>query len=125
MDEAARFYGELGDCRMLVNCWKRFQMGRQQSFVDGDESGTRADNRRPGVSFVLKMTAPASHCRMSIACYIEVCVARGVQGHGIGLAIVQDIVRAYRGELTIGKSEELLGAEIRFGFHQYSDWDIL
>ena len=35
-----------------------------------------------------------------------------VQGHGIGLAIVQDIVRAYRGELTIGKSAELEGAKI-------------
>jgi two-component system sensor histidine kinase PhoQ len=33
-----------------------------------------------------------------------------VQGHGIGLAIVQDIVRGYRGELGVGRSEELGGA---------------
>ena len=33
-----------------------------------------------------------------------------VQGHGIGLAIVQDIVRSYRGELEVGVSEELGGA---------------
>jgi two-component system sensor histidine kinase PhoQ len=33
-----------------------------------------------------------------------------VQGHGIGLAIVQDIVRGYRGELDVGRSEELGGA---------------
>jgi two-component system sensor histidine kinase PhoQ len=33
-----------------------------------------------------------------------------VQGHGIGLAIVQDIVRSYRGELHVGESGELGGA---------------
>jgi two-component system sensor histidine kinase PhoQ len=38
-----------------------------------------------------------------------------VQGHGIGLAIVQDIVRAYRGELKVERSAELGGA--RFSVH--------
>jgi two-component system sensor histidine kinase PhoQ len=33
-----------------------------------------------------------------------------VQGHGIGLAIVQDIVRSYRGELDVGPSKELGGS---------------
>jgi two-component system sensor histidine kinase PhoQ len=33
-----------------------------------------------------------------------------VQGHGIGLAIVQDMVRSYRGELSVGQSQELGGA---------------
>ena len=33
-----------------------------------------------------------------------------VQGHGIGLSIVQDIVRSYRGELHVGRSAELGGA---------------
>ena len=33
-----------------------------------------------------------------------------VQGHGIGLAIVQDIVRGYRGELEVSRSDELGGA---------------
>ena len=33
-----------------------------------------------------------------------------VQGHGIGLAIVQDIVRAYRGTLDVRASDELGGA---------------
>jgi len=33
-----------------------------------------------------------------------------VQGHGIGLSIVQDIVKAYRGELHVGRSPALGGA---------------
>ncbi|HWU70803.1 MAG TPA: ATP-binding protein, partial [Pseudoxanthomonas sp.] len=33
-----------------------------------------------------------------------------VQGHGIGLAIVQDLVKDYRGELHVGRSPELGGA---------------
>ena len=33
-----------------------------------------------------------------------------VQGHGIGLAIVQDLVRGYRGTLDVQPSQELGGA---------------
>jgi two-component system, OmpR family, sensor histidine kinase PhoQ len=33
-----------------------------------------------------------------------------VQGHGIGLSIVQDIVRAYNGELIVDRSPEFGGA---------------
>ena len=33
-----------------------------------------------------------------------------VQGHGIGLSIVQDIVRAYQGELAVDRSAEFGGA---------------
>lgn len=36
-----------------------------------------------------------------------------VQGHGIGLSIVQDIVKAYQGELQVDRSEELGGARFR------------
>ncbi|MFA7488907.1 MAG: ATP-binding protein, partial [Lysobacteraceae bacterium] len=39
-----------------------------------------------------------------------------VHGHGIGLAIVQDLVKAYRGELAVERSTELGGASfvVRF-----------
>jgi len=40
-----------------------------------------------------------------------------VQGHGIGLAIVQQLVKAYRGELDVSRSQTLGGAAfvMRFG----------
>jgi len=33
-----------------------------------------------------------------------------VQGHGIGLSIVQDLIKDYRGELQVTRSPELGGA---------------
>ena len=39
-----------------------------------------------------------------------------VQGHGIGLAIVQDILRAYQGELGVSKSDSLGGARFAIRF---------
>jgi two-component system sensor histidine kinase PhoQ len=40
-----------------------------------------------------------------------------VQGHGIGLSIVQDIIKAYRGELAVDHSPTLGGARfvVRLG----------
>jgi two-component system sensor histidine kinase PhoQ len=38
------------------------------------------------------------------------------QGYGIGLAIVRDLVDNYRGELQIGRSEELAGAKFILSF---------
>ena len=39
-----------------------------------------------------------------------------MQGHGIGLSIVQDIVVAYRGELAVERAPELGGARFRVRF---------
>jgi two-component system sensor histidine kinase PhoQ len=39
-----------------------------------------------------------------------------VQGHGIGLATVQDVVRSYRGTLDVHPSEELGGARFEVQF---------
>jgi len=40
------------------------------------------------------------------------------QGHGIGLAIVRDLVDSYHGTLTVGQSESLHGAKFKFVFKQ-------
>ncbi len=38
------------------------------------------------------------------------------EGHGLGLAIVQDIVAQYSGEIDFGKSENLGGFQVRVKF---------
>jgi two-component system sensor histidine kinase PhoQ len=40
------------------------------------------------------------------------------QGHGIGLAIVRDLVDSYHGDLTVGQSASLQGAKFEFTFQQ-------
>ncbi len=53
---------------------------------------------------------------------IEAVLQRGVrgdervQGHGIGLSIVQDIIRAYGGELVVDRSPEFNGARFSVTF---------
>lgn len=39
------------------------------------------------------------------------------QGHGIGLAIVKDLVESYQGQLTISQSHQLGGANFTLIFH--------
>ena len=38
------------------------------------------------------------------------------QGHGIGLAIVRDLVDSYHGKLTVSQSTSLGGAKFEFEF---------
>ena len=38
------------------------------------------------------------------------------QGHGIGLAIVRDLVASYHGQLSVAQSEKLGGAKFKFSF---------
>ncbi|MEO7073296.1 MAG: ATP-binding protein [Rhodanobacter sp.] len=112
IDEDAVFYGEQGDLlelmgNLLENAFKwadhrvllavklRPEAGRQRSglclSVEDDGPGIAADQ-------------------------LEKVLQRGVrgdervQGHGIGLSIVQDIVHAYHGELVVDRSPEFGGA---------------
>ena len=74
-------------------------------------SGATAPNRRPGLLIAVDDDGPGIRPEQ-----VAVVLQRGVrgdervQGHGIGLAIVQDIVRSYRGELEVVTSPELGGA---------------
>lgn len=114
MDEAARFYGETGDLQELLgNLLENAFKWASSKVLLTVKVEPAATNRRPGVSFCVEDDGPGIAPKN-----VERMLQRGVrgdervQGHGIGLAIVQDIVRAYRGELLIGKSEELEGAKI-------------
>ena len=76
------------------------------------------DARRGGLELTIEDDGPGIP-----ADQVEHLLQRGVrgdervQGHGIGLAIVQDLLKAYRGSLDVARSETLGGAAVilRFG----------
>ena len=118
LDPQARFYGELGDLQELLGnlLENAFKWARRRVLLTVRSEAAAAD-RRPGVHFCVEDDGPGIP-----ADKVQRLLQRGVrgdervQGHGIGLAIVQDIVRAYRGDLEVTRSEELGGARFSVRF---------
>ena len=118
MDPSASFYGELGDLQELLGnlLENAFKWGRQRVLLTVKAEPAAGGNSRPGVYIWVEDDGPGIAPEN-----VEHLLQRGVrgdervQGHGIGLAISQDIVRAYRGELKVERSAELGGA--RFTVH--------
>lgn len=118
IDPGAVFHGERGDLQELLGnlLENAFKWTRSRVLLTArNEPGRRA--QRPGLSLRVEDDGPGIAAEKS-----DLMLQRGVrgdervQGHGIGLAIVQDIVRAYRGELTVGASAELGGASFHLRF---------
>ncbi|TZF91478.1 ATP-binding protein [Cognatilysobacter lacus] len=112
LEEGIQFYGEAGDLQellgnLLENAFKwaksRVLLTIEPIACDG--------GRRPGLLIAVDDDGPGIPPEK-----VALILQRGVrgdervQGHGIGLAIVQDLVRAYRGELEVSTSSELGGA---------------
>ena len=113
LDAEARFHGERGDLQELLGnlLENAFKWARSRVLLT-THSGPTATNRRPGLTITVEDDGPGIP-QEKIALVLQRGV-RGderVQGHGIGLAIVQDIVRSYRGELHVGVSSEYGGAK--------------
>lgn len=112
IDPKARFFGEMGDLQELLGnlLENAFKWCTRRVFLTVRVEPA-IGNRRPGVCFEVEDDGPGIAPES-----VERLLQRGVrgdervQGHGIGLAIVQDIVRAYRGELKVDRSSELGGA---------------
>jgi two-component system sensor histidine kinase PhoQ len=119
IDAHAQFYGEQGDLlELLGNLLENaFKWARQRVLLTARAQPAR-DSRRGGLELTIEDDGPGMP-----ADQIEHLLQRGVrgdervQGHGIGLAIVQDLLKAYRGSLDVSRSETLGGAAIilRFG----------
>ena len=120
IDEAARFYGEEGDLlellgNLLENAFKWADHGVLLRVVRIAPSDPRA--WRAGLDIRVEDDGPGIPEEK-----LDTVLQRGVrgdervQGHGIGLAIVEDIVRSYRGVLHVDRSAELGGAcfHVRF-----------
>ncbi len=112
IDPEAQFHGEPGDLQELLGnlLENAFQWARSRVLLT-IRLGTNAPNRRPGLQLVVEDDGPGIAPEQIV--HVLQRGVRGderVQGHGIGLAIVQDMVRSYRGELEVGPSAELGGA---------------
>jgi two-component system sensor histidine kinase PhoQ len=118
IDPQAVFFGETGDLLELLGnlIENAFKWAKQRVLVSARPLPP-AGLRRPGVEITVEDDGggiPEDQ--------VEHLLQRGVrgdervQGHGIGLAIVEDLIRAYRGELVVSRSAALGGAQfcVRF-----------
>jgi two-component system, OmpR family, sensor histidine kinase PhoQ len=108
----ACFYGEPGDLQELLGnlLENAFKWARSRVLLTASAGDTQP-NRRPGLMLAVDDDGPGiPEERIAHVLQRGVRGDERVQGHGIGLAIVQDIVRSYRGELHVGASPELDGA---------------
>jgi len=112
IEDGAAFYGEQGDLlelmgNLLENAFK--WAGHHVLLVV--KTLPQGGRQRPGLLMSVEDDGPGIDEDK-----VEKVLQRGVrgdervQGHGIGLSIVQDIVRAYNGELTVDRSAEFGGA---------------
>ena len=115
IDPETRFHGEPGDLQELLGnlLENAFKWAKSRVLLT-IQPGANAPNRRPGLLIEVDDDGPGI-APENVATVLQRGV-RGderVQGHGIGLAIVQDIVRDYRGTLEVHASAELGGARFQ------------
>lgn len=108
----ARFHGEPGDLQELLGnlLENAFKWARRRVLLTA-QPGPVSGTRRAGLVLAVDDDGPGI-APDDVAKVLQRGV-RGderVQGHGIGLSIVQDLVKSYRGELQVNRSEELGGA---------------
>ena len=107
-----QFFGEAGDLQELLGnlLENAFKWARHRVLLTA-RPDRAAPNRRAGLQLVVEDDGPGIEPD-DVARVLQRGV-RGderVQGHGIGLSIVQDLVRDYRGELQVARSQDLGGA---------------
>lgn len=118
IEPAARFYGEQGDLfELLGNLLENAFKWATHRVVLSARALPERGARRSGLEIMVEDDGPGVP-----ADQVEHLVRRGVrgdervQGHGIGLAIVQDLIRAYRGTLAVARSPTLGGAAFSVRF---------
>lgn len=112
IDPKSQFSGELGDLQELLGNFleNAFKWARQRVLLTARPLYQPAA-KRPGLYLCIEDDG-AGIAPEDIPKILQRGV-RGderVQGHGIGMAIVQDIIQSYGGELAVDRSTELGGA---------------
>ncbi len=112
IDADAQFHGEPGDLQELLgNLLENAFKWAQSRVLLTARPGDTAPSRRPGLLLLVDDDGPGIPPeRIAHVLQRGVRGDERVQGHGIGLAIVQDIVRSYRGELHVGHAPVTGGA---------------
>jgi two-component system sensor histidine kinase PhoQ len=118
IDPDARFYGEPGDLlELLGNLLENaFKWARHRVLLSARPLPAR-DTSRAGLELVIEDDGPGIPEDR-----VEHLLQRGVRGdervpgHGLGLAIVQNLVKAYRGTLAVSRSTALGGAKFTLRF---------
>lgn len=112
LDPQARFHGDQGDLMELMgNLVENAFKWANKRVLLSTRALPGAVGRRAGLLLAVDDDGPGIPEQK-----IPELLQRGVRGdervhgHGIGLSIVQDIVKAYSGKLSVGRSEELGGA---------------
>lgn len=121
IEPQARFYGEVGDLMELMGnlLENAFKWANHRVLLSARRLGA-AHVRRPGLELVVEDDGPGIPEDR-----IERLLQRGVRGdervsgHGIGLSIVEDLVRAHRGKLAVDRSPELGGARFTLRFEPH------
>jgi len=112
IDSEARFYGEVGDLQELLgNLLENAFKWATSRVLLTVKVGEQVEDARPGL--LLRVEDDGAGIPEDKIRHVLQRGGRGdeqVQGHGIGLSIVQDIIRGYRGQLQLGRSPELGGA---------------
>ncbi|HTI95451.1 MAG TPA: ATP-binding protein [Rudaea sp.] len=114
----ARFYGEAGDLlELLGNLLENaFKWARHHVLLSARALPVPGA-RRSGLEIVVEDDGPGIAPED-----VERLLQRGVrgdervQGHGIGLSIVQDLLKAYRGRMEVTRSQSLGGARFTVRF---------
>lgn len=112
IDPEASFYGERGDLlELLGNLLENaFKWGQRRVLLTARVLAAPGQ-RRPGLELVVEDDGPGiAPDRVDAVLQRGVRGDERVQGHGIGLSIVQDIVTAYHADLEVGRSDELGGS---------------
>ena len=112
IEDGAVFYGEQGDLLELMGnlLENAFKWAGHRVLLEV-KMQQQPGRQRPGLRLSVEDDGPGI-----AEDKIEKVLQRGVrgdervQGHGIGLSIVQDIVHAYQGELVVDRSPEFGGA---------------